>query len=345
MEMRLLGDSGISVSSICLGTMTFGQQNTEAEAHAQLDFAVAQGVNFIDAAEMYPVPPKAETQGRTESYIGSWLVRQARDSVVVATKIAGPSRGMKWIRGGPQITAPQIRAAIDGSLRRLRTDYVDLYQIHWPERYVPMFGERYYEPARQRAAESIENQLRALGELVQAGKVRAIGLSNETPYGVMSFAQAAREHGFPRVVSIQNAYHLMNRTFETGGLAEVSTQLNIGLLPYSPLAFGLLSGKYLSDPSAAGRLTEFPGFGQRYAKPNVAEATRAYVALAQRHGLSPAQMAIAFTRQKPFTTSVIIGATSITQLAENIGAADVTLSAELLAEVDEIDQRWPNPAP
>lgn len=345
MEMRLLGDSGIAVSSICLGTMTFGQQNTEADAHAQLDFAVAHGVNFIDAAEMYPVPPKAETQGRTESYIGSWLARQQRDSVVVATKTAGPSRGMKWMRGGPQINASQIREAIDGSLRRLQTDYVDLYQIHWPERYVPIFGERHYDSAQQHAAESIEHQLRALGELVQAGKVRAIGLSNETPYGVMAFAQAADDHGLPRVVSIQNAYHLMNRTFETGGLAEVSAQLKIGLLPYSPLAFGLLTGKYLTNPQAAGRLTEFTGFGQRYAKPNVAEATRAYVDLAKQNGLSPAQMAIAFTRQKPFTTSVIIGATNLGQLAENIEAADVTLTPDVLAEIDVIDQRWPTPAP
>lgn len=345
MEMRLLGDSGIVVSSICLGTMTFGQQNTESDAHAQLDFARAHGVNFIDAAEMYPVPPKAETQGLTESYIGTWLARQPRDSVVVATKIAGPSRGMKWIRGGPQINATQIGSAIEGSLRRLRTDYVDLYQIHWPERYVPMFGGRYYDPAQQHVAESIEHQLRALADLVQAGKVRAIGLSNETPYGVMTFVQAAQDRGLPRVVSIQNAYHLLNRCFETGGLAEVSTQLGIGLLPYSPLAFGLLSGKYLANPQAAGRLTEFSGFGQRYAKPNVAEAARAYVALAEKYRLSPAQMAIAFARQKPFTTSVIIGATNLAQLAENIDAADVTLSPEVLAEIDAIDQRWPNPAP
>lgn len=345
MEMRSLGDTGIAVSTICLGTMTFGQQNTEAEAHQQLDFAVAQGVNFIDTAEMYPVPPKAETQGRTEAYVGSWLAQQPRDSVVVATKIAGPSRGMKWIRGGPQINAAQIKAAIDGSLRRLQTDYVDLYQIHWPERYVPMFGERYYDDAQQHAAESIENQLRALSELVQAGKVRAIGLSNETPYGVMAFEQAAREHHFPRVASIQNAYHLMNRTFETGGLAEVSAQLKIGLLAYSPLAFGLLAGKYLTNPQAAGRLTEFSGFGQRYAKPNVTEATQAYVDLAIQNGLSPAQMAIAFAQQKSFTTSVIIGATNLTQLAEDIGAATLTLSPTLMTEIDAIDQRWPNPAP
>ncbi|MHB9022205.1 MAG: aldo/keto reductase, partial [Halothiobacillus sp.] len=219
MEQRQLGDSNIKVSTLCLGTMTFGQQNTETQAHRQLDYALAQGINFIDTAEMYPVPPQAETQGRTEAFVGSWLAKQRRDSLVVATKIAGPSRGMKWIRGGPQVNAVQINSAIEGSLKRLRTDYVDLYQIHWPERYVPMFGERYYESERQHAAESIERQMRALAGLVQAGKVRAIGLSNETPFGVMAFEQAAREYRLPRVVSVQNAYHFMNRTFETGGLA------------------------------------------------------------------------------------------------------------------------------
>ncbi|MHB1229460.1 MAG: aldo/keto reductase [Halothiobacillus sp.] len=345
MEQRQLGDSNITVSTLCLGTMTFGQQNTETQAHRQLDYALAQGINFIDTAEMYPVPPQAETQGRTEAFVGSWLAKQRRDSLVVATKIAGPSRGMKWIRGGPQVNAAQINSAIEGSLKRLRTDYVDLYQIHWPERYVPMFGDRYYEASRQHAAEYIDNQLRALAELVQAGKVRAIGLSNETPFGVLAFEQAAREHKLPRVVSIQNAYHLLNRTFETGGLAEVSAQTGIGLLAYSPLAFGWLAGKYQRDPQAAGRITEFPGFGQRYAKPNVPVAAQAYVDLAQQHGISPAQMAIAFARQKPFTTSVIIGATHPDQLAENIGAASLQLSTDLLTEIDAIDQRWPNPAP
>lgn len=345
MDFRPLGDSGITVSSLCLGTMTFGQQNTEAEAHAQLDYAIAQGINFIDTAEMYPVPPRANTQGSTERFVGSWLRRQARDSLVIATKIAGPARGMGWIRGGPQITRQHIEQAIDGSLTRLNTDYVDLYQIHWPERYVPMFGERYYHADRRRTAESIEAQLRALADLIQAGKIRAIGLSNETPWGVMAFEQAARDHGLPRVVSVQNAYHLMNRSVETGGLAEVFQETGIGLLAYSPLAFGWLSGKYQADPNAAGRITEFPGFGQRYAKPNVPAATAAYVALAHQHGLSPAQMAIAFARQRPFTTSVIIGATHLDQLIENIGSTELNLSESLLDEIDAIDARWPNPAP
>lgn len=345
MEQRALGHSGIQVSALCLGTMTFGQQNSESEGHAQLDFAVRHGINFIDTAEMYPVPPKAQTQGRTEEIVGSWLAKQARDSVVIATKIAGPSRGMSWIRGGPQINAAHIHSAIEGSLKRLQTDYIDLYQIHWPERYVPMFGARYYAAEQQHAAESIEAQLRALGDLVQAGKVRAIGLSNETPYGVMAFEQAARDFNLPHVASVQNAYHLMNRTYETGGLAEVSAHTGIGLLAYSPLAFGWLSGKYQRDTNAAGRITEFAGFGQRYAKPNVPAAAQAYVDLAARFGLSPSQMAIAFARQKSFTTSVIIGATQMAQLAENIGAAELILSEAVLAEIDAIDQRLPNPAP
>lgn len=345
MEFRPLGDSGITVSSLCLGTMTFGQQNTEAEAHAQLDFAVAHGINFIDTAEMYPVPPRAETQGSTERFVGSWLRRQARDQLIIATKIAGPARGMRWIRGGPQINRQQITEAIDGSLARLHTDYVDLYQIQWPERYVPMFGERHYRSDRRRPAEAIDEQLRALAELVQAGKVRAIGLSNETPWGVLAFERAAREHGLPRIVSVQNAYHLMNRSVETGGLAEVSQETGIGLLAYSPLAFGWLTGKYTQNPQATGRITEFPGFGQRYAKPNVPVAAAAYAELAAQHGLSPAQLAIAFAHQQSFTTSVIIGATQLTQLAENIGAANVSFSEALWADIDAIDARWPNPAP
>ncbi|WP_407276357.1 aldo/keto reductase [Halothiobacillus sp. DCM-1] len=345
MDFRPLGNSGITVSSLCLGTMTFGQQNTEAEAHAQLDYAVAQGINFIDTAEMYPVPPRAETQGSTERFVGSWLRRQARDRLIIATKIAGPARGMGWIRGGPQISAAQIQQAIDGSLARLQTDYVDLYQIHWPERYVPMFGERYYRSDRRREAETIEAQLRALADLVQAGKIRAIGLSNETPWGVMAFEQAARDFGLPRVVSIQNAYHLLNRSFETGGLAEISHETGIGLLAYSPLAFGWLTDKYRVEPKAKGRITEFPGFGQRYHKPNVPVAAAAYADLARARGFSPAQMAIAFVHQRPFTTSVIIGATHLDQLAENIAAAELRLSDAVLAEIDALDARWPNPAP
>ena len=344
MEYRRLGSSGIEVSAICLGTMTFGEQNSEAEAHQQLDRAVASGINFIDTAEMYPVPPRAETQGRTESFVGSWLKHQQRDELVVATKVTGAGRAsLNHVRGGPRVTRDQVHQAIDDSLRRLQTDYVDLYQIHWPDRYVPKFGDVYYDPERRQQAEPIEAQLAALGELVDAGKVRYIGLSNETPYGVMAFAEAARRHNLPLVTSLQNAYHLMNRSFETGGLAEVCTELDVALLPYSPLAFGHLTGKYVDDPQAVGRITTFPDFGQRYEKTNAAAATRAYVELAREHGLSPAQMAIAFTLRRSEVASTIIGATSLAQLDENIAAHELSISDELLAAIDEIDARYPNP--
>lgn len=343
MEYRRLGNSGLEVSSICLGTMTFGQQNTEAEAHQQLDHAVAAGINFIDTAEMYPVPPRAETQGRTEEYVGSWLRQQQRDKLVLATKVTGAGRRMDHLRGGPRVTGEQVNQAIDASLRRLQTDYVDLYQIHWPDRYVPKFGEVYYDPDRRWEAESVESQLEALGNLVESGKVRYIGLSNETPYGVMSFMETARRHGLPVVTSLQNAYNLMNRQFETGGLAEVCNELDVALLPYSPLAFGHLSGKYLDDPQAKGRINQFPDFGQRYEKPNADAATRAYVALAREHDLSPAQMAIAFTLRRPEVASTIIGATDMTQLAENIAAAHVTLSSALLDAIDAIEAHYPSP--
>jgi aryl-alcohol dehydrogenase-like predicted oxidoreductase len=345
MERRKLGHSGIEVSTICLGTMTFGQQNTEAEAHRQLDLAFASGINFIDTAEMYPVPARAETQGRSESYVGSWLARRQRDAVILATKIAGPARGMEWIRGGPRVNAQQIESAVDASLRRLQTDYIDLYQIHWPERYVPVFGGRYYDSRLQREAESIEHQLYALSQLVKAGKLRTLGLSNETPWGVMTFELAAERLGLSHVASVQNAFNLLNRRFEMDGLAEVSAQTGIGLLAYSPLAFGLLSGKYEKNPNAEGRMTAFPDFGQRYAKPNVHEAVQAYLELAKEYGYSPVQMAIAFVLQKSFTTSVIIGATNRAQLAENIGASTCQLPDSLMEKIDAIDQRWPSPAP
>ncbi|HXH72492.1 MAG TPA: aldo/keto reductase, partial [Mariprofundaceae bacterium] len=272
MEYRQLGDSDLHISALSLGTMTFGEQNGEQDAHAQLDLAVSRGVNFIDTAEMYPVPPRGETAHRTESYIGSWLKRQQRDRLIVASKIAGPSRGYDWIRKGPRINREHIHAAVDSSLSRLNTDYLDLYQIHWPDRYVPMFGGSSYDVVKEHEAVPIAEQLQALGELVEAGKVRYIGLSNETPWGVSEFVRLAAELELPRVVSIQNAYNLLNRTFESG-LAEVCRHTHVGLLAYSPLAFGWLSGKYITDAAANGRITLFPGFGQRYGKPNVRPAT------------------------------------------------------------------------
>ncbi|HHQ69758.1 MAG TPA: aldo/keto reductase [Halothiobacillaceae bacterium] len=343
MQYNPLGNSQIQVSEICLGTMTFGEQNTQHEANQQLDYAVAQGVNFIDTAEMYPVPPRAETQGRTEEMIGNWLVNQPREKLIIASKVTGRSVNMDYLRDGPRVNRQHIQQAIEGSLKRLKTDYIDLYQVHWPDRYVPKFGQRYYDSSQNWPDEPIEEQLTALAELVEAGKVRAIGLSNETPWGVMRFLNAAEKLNLPVITSVQNAYHLMNRQAETGGLLEVCDRENIALLPYSPLAFGHLTGKYLDNPNADGRIKQFPGFGKRYEKTNAAEATKAYVSLAREWGLSPAQMAIAFTIRLPQTPSTIIGATSLDQLQENIAAIDVNWTAELQAQIDAIDARYPSP--
>ena len=332
------------VSALALGSMTFGEQNSEAEAHAQLDLAVSNGVNFIDTAEMYPVAPRAKTVHRTESYIGTWLQHRQRDLLIIATKITGPARGFTWIRNGPRITREHINAAIDGSLRRLQTDYVDLYQLHWPDRYVPMFGATSYGVTQERDSTPIAEQLQALAELVQAGKVRHIGLSNETPWGVSEFLRCAETQNLPKIVSVQNAYHLMNRSFENG-LAEVCHHANVGLLAYSPLAFGHLTGKYLADPGAKGRITLFPGFGQRYNKPNVPAATREYVRIASEAGLSPAQMALAFVRTRWFTGSVILGATSVQQLQENLDSAEIALTADVLEKIEAVHRTYPDPAP
>ena len=344
MEYRKLGSSDLNVSALALGTMTFGEQNSEADAHAQLDLAVSHGVNFIDTAEMYPVPPRAETVHRTESHIGTWLRRQQRDKLIVATKITGPARGFSWIRNAPRINRKHITAAIDASLRRLQTDYVDLYQLHWPDRYVPMFGGTAYDAAQERDSTPIAEQLQALAELVRAGKVRHIGLSNETPWGVSEFVRCAEQLGLPRIVSIQNAYHLMNRTFENG-LAETCHHASVGLLGYSPLAFGWLTGKYLTNPQTKGRITLFPGFGQRYDKPNVPVAAREYMRIAQEANLTPVTMALAFARTRRFATSVILGATTQEQLRENLSSAEVTLSAEVLQRIEAVHSLYPNPAP
>jgi len=344
MEFRQIGSSDLRVSALALGTMTFGEQNNEADAHAQLDLALSQGVNLIDTAEMYPVPPRSETVHRTESYIGTWLKQQPRDKLIVASKIAGPSRGFGWIRNGPHINREHITAAIEGSLRRLQTDYLDLYQIHWPDRYVPMFGSTSYDVTQEHNSTPIAEQLQVLAELVRAGKIRHIGLSNETPWGISEFIRCSEQLGLPKVVSIQNAYHLLNRTFESG-LAETCHHANVGLLAYSPLAFGWLSGKYLTDHNAHGRINLFPGFGQRYNKPNVASATKEYAGIAQEAGLSPATMALAYARTRWFTSSVILGATSLEQLQENLQSAQVTLNADVLDKIEAVHRRYPNPAP
>jgi aryl-alcohol dehydrogenase-like predicted oxidoreductase len=342
---RPLGRSQLIVPDVCLGTMTFGEQTGEADAHSQLDYALAVGVNFIDTAEMYAVPPRAGTFGASESIVGRWLKRQRREQIVVATKVAGPARNLDWIRGGPPaMDRTNIRAAIDGSLQRLQSDYVDLYQLHWPERNQPMFGQWQFDPAKDRECTPIREQLEALAELVAEGKVRAIGLSNEHPWGVMQFTRLADEFGLPRVLCTQNAYSLLNRTFETA-LAEVCHREQVGLLAYSALAFGHLTGKYLADPATPGRITRWPAFGQRYGKPNVTPAVSAYVALAEKHGLTPTQLALGFARSRWFVSSTIIGASSLAQLQETLPATRTPISPELLGEIDAIHLRYTNPAP
>jgi aryl-alcohol dehydrogenase-like predicted oxidoreductase len=343
MKMNRLGNSDLVVSRICLGTMTWGQQNNEKDAHDQLAYAVANGVNFIDTAEMYAVPPTAESYTKTETYIGNWLKQQKRDSLIVASKIAGPRPDLTYVRGGSKVNKAQIDEAIAGSLKRLQTDYLDLYQIHWPERNTPIFGAYQYDPKREREATPIREQLEALAVHVKAGKIRYVGLSNETPWGVCQFTRMAEQHNLPRIVSIQNAYNLMNRTYEYG-LAEACYRENVGLLAYSPLAFGHLSGKYLT-PEGRGRCNMYAGFGQRYEKTNAKPASQAYVELAKKYGLSGATMALAFVNQRWFTASNIIGATTPDQLKENIQSEYVTLSDECLKEIEAIHLRYTNPAP
>lgn len=345
MRMRKLGKTDIDVSLICLGTMTWGEQNTEQEAFEQLDYAVEAGINFIDTAEMYPVPPKADTQGLTEQYLGNWLARRGRrDDLVIASKVVGPGPSLGYMRGGPRMTRAQIREACEGSLKRLQTDYIDLYQVHWPDRNANFFGKLGYQHDPNEVMTPIEETLGALNELVQEGKVRHVGLSNETPWGVMEYLRLARENDWPRAVSIQNPYSLLNRSFEAG-LAEFAHRESTGLLAYSPLAFGMLTGKYLGGkrPEKA-RLTLYDRFS-RYNGEHAADATRAYAELAHQHGLTPAQMALAWVNGRDFVTSNIIGATTMEQLKENIGSADINLSTDIVSAIDEIHGEFTYPCP
>lgn len=346
MEHTALGQSGLKVARICLGTMTFGEQVGEADAHALMDHAVARGVDFLDTAEMYPVPPKAETYSRTESIIGRWLAARPglRERIVLATKVAGPVRGYGWIRNAsPDLTAADIIRACEDSLKRLQTDRIDLYQIHWPVRHVPMFGGLYYNPQLDKPTSSIHEQLEALGRLVRDGKVRAIGLSNETPYGVAEFVRVAEQHGLPRIASVQNPYCLVNRSAENG-LDETMHRYGVSLLAYSPLGFGLLTGKYDTagiEPKGepAGRMALFETMRkQRWGRPEALAAARRYNALARDHGLTPTRLALAFCYTKWQVASTIIGVTNRAQLDENIDAWGTTLSEEVLAEIDRI--RW-----
>ena len=345
-----LGRSGLVASRVTLGTMTFGEQVDEAGAHAILDRAVERGVTMIDTAEMYPVPPGARTYGATESIVGRWLAKRpssARSRLLVATKVAGPSRGMPWVRGGADdITPDGIVQACDDSLRRLRIDTIDLYQIHWPNRPAAIFGGLYLPPptAQNEGAPrtSIEAQLEAMGRLVRAGKVRAVGVSNESPWGVAAFVRAAEQHGLPRIATVQNAYALTNRVPDNG-LDEVMHALEVSLLAYSPLAFGGLTGKYdakgVHDPSNPGRLAAFERFRtQRWARPEAIDAARRYNALAREHGLTPARMALAFVYGNWRVASTIVGVTSLAQLDECLDAWGTTLSKELLDAIDAI--RW-----
>ncbi len=346
MKTVALGHSGLNVSPICLGTMTFGEQVAEPDAFAILDRAFGRGVNFLDTAEMYSVPARAETFGATETILGRWFAQHPgqRQKVVLATKVAGPSRGMPWIREGRGMTAADIVASCEGSLRRLQTDVIDLYQIHWPERHVPAFGIKYYDPSKETSQTPIHEQLDALAGLVKAGKVRAIGLSNETPYGVHEFVRLAEQHDLPRVASVQNPYCLLNRTYENA-LDETCHRLGASLLAYSPLAFGLLTGKFDqsgttgADAPQGARLARYESVRkQRWGRPEALQAARRYNQLAREHGLTPTRMALAFCYTKWQVASTIIGVTSLAQLDEDLDAWGTQLPPELLAQIDAI--RW-----
>ncbi len=338
-----LGQSALQVTPICLGTMTFGEQVDEATAHRILDRAVERGVDFLDAAEMYSVPARAETCGSTETIIGNWFARHPgqRQKLVLATKVAGPSRGMPWIRGdNAGLSKAEIVKACEGSLRRLQTDVIDLYQIHWPARNLPAFGALVFDPAKDKPCASIHEQLEAMAELVKAGKVRAIGLSNETPYGVHEFVRLAEQHGLPRVATVQNPYCLINRSYENG-LDETSHRLGVSLLAYSPLGFGLLTGKYDNTGLVGehGRLAIFESMRkQRWGRPEALATAKRYNALAREHGLTPSQLALAFCYRNWRVASTIIGVTTVAQLDECLDAWGTTLTPELLATIDKI--RW-----
>ena len=338
-----LGSSDLQVTPICLGTMTFGEQVAEKEAHSILDCSLDLGVNFLDTAEMYSVPAKAETCGATESILGNWFANKpgARQKVVLATKVAGPSRGMPWVREGTGMTPQDILNSCDASLKRLQTDVIDLYQIHWPERHVPAFGAMYFDPTKAAIETSIHEQLEAMAKLVQAGKVRYIGLSNETPYGTHEFIRLAEQHGLPRVMTVQNPYCLVNRTFDNA-MDETCHRLGVSLLAYSPLGFGSLTGKYdqtgLEGAGVPmGRLAKYESVRkQRWARPSTLEAARLYNQLARDNGMTPTQMALAFCYTRWSVASTIIGVTSVAQLEEDVKAWGTELSADVLSAIDAI---------
>lgn len=347
MEYRRLGRTDLKVSLICLGTMTWGKQNTEAEGHRQMDYALDQGVNFWDTAEMYAIPPTKETYGSTETIIGTWLARNAgrRDEVILASKIAGPGPETSYVRGGTtRHDTRNIAAAVDASLKRLQTDYIDLYQLHWPERSVNIFGQLGYVHQPDEVWTPLEETLAGLDAVIKAGKVRHVGLSNETAWGCSRFLKLAEQGLGPRIVSNQNAYNLLNRSYEVG-MAEISIREDCGLLAFSPLGMGALSGKFLDGAAPPqARLTLFADRYKRYRKPECEVATRAYVDLARRHGLDPAQMALAYVNSRDFVTSNIIGATTLEQLRADIASVGISLSKEVLDGIDAINRQHTYPA-
>eukprot|EP00271_Cylindrocystis_brebissonii_P010449 TRINITY_DN26637_c0_g1_i1.p1 TRINITY_DN26637_c0_g1~~TRINITY_DN26637_c0_g1_i1.p1 ORF type:complete len:444 (+),score=56.79 TRINITY_DN26637_c0_g1_i1:124-1455(+) len=357
LQFRKLGDSDLVVSEVTLGTMTWGSQNTEAEAHAQLSYAFDNGVNMLDTAEVYPVPPSKDLQGTTDRFISTWLKDQPRDKVLVATKVAGYSGTNNYLRSSgeiPRVNKENIEESVNNSLKRLGTDYIDLLQVHWPDRYVPLFGDYTYNPEMERDTVSFRDQLEGLQAVMQAGKVRNIGVSNETSFGVMSFIQAAKEFGLPKICSIQNCYSLLVRLRYEVDLVEVCrpNNANVGLLVYSPLAGGALSGKYLEPESEAAKRGRFNVMGggkymERYNQSRAREAVMKYVDLARRHGLTPTQLAQAFVRDRFFVTSNIVGATSVEQLRESLTAYTLPrpLTEEITAEIESINQSYKDPSP
>jgi len=347
MKYTTLPNTNIKVSKICLGTMTFGEQNTEPEAHEQLNYAVEQGVNFVDTAELYAVPGRPETQGSTEKYIGTWLKNQKRENLIIGTKVAGPNPGITYIRKNLGFSKEVIHEALNKSLKRLQTDYVDLYQLHWPERKANFFGKRNFTDNNDDTwNDNFLEILETLNDLIKEGKIRQIGVSNETSWGVMNYTHLAKTNNLQNHITIQNAYSLLNRTFEIN-LAEVSYRENIGLLAYSPLAFGALSGKYLKASPKDGRMELYPQLKKmrKYLSNEAVFATKKYQELAMKNNLTLTQLALAFVNQQPFVTSNIIGATNMKQLKENIGSVNVNLSNEILEEINTINELQPNPAP
>ena len=344
MKYTILPNTELQVSKVCLGTMTFGEQNSETDAHSQLDFAIERGINFIDTAEMYPIAAREDTLGSTEKYIGNWLKKSVkRSDLVIATKIAGPNRKMEYIRNPLDFSKKSILQAVDQSLSNLQTDYIDLYQMHWPERVMNMFGQRGVSKIDTHWQENFFEVLTVLDQLIKIGKIKHIGVSNENPYGVMKYISQSEKYNLPRIVSIQNPFSLLNRLYEIG-LSEIGMREKVGLLAYSPLGFGFLTGKHLDSIIPESRLGLFPQFS-RYSNENCIKATKLYKELANQNELSLTQMALAFVNQQDFVTATIIGATTMEQLNENINAFDVVLSAEIINEINKIQELFPNPAP